>query len=192
VAYNTARSAAQCRSNPVSGRSLQKTGIIQLTARDFRRFQSAGAQIGSLETDNRIAKPAIGGLFCHQLRSIPDSPHCLAGIRTFIFPTSKMADIRSTSARRELFGSSASARSPRQVADLGVDTCGLTQLASGTVGVSFIGLRRSTGVWKILRRLHGGEGMDVGRLVSFRANVISLVARYGFIAECTPHLEQSI
>jgi hypothetical protein len=41
---------------PVSGRSLRKTGIIQWMARDFQHFRPATPQIGSLETTYRIAK----------------------------------------------------------------------------------------------------------------------------------------
>src|ERR1700694_5916730 len=56
LANYSASSAAQSRSNPVSGRRLPKTGIFQKAAGDFRRFCQVNRQIGSLETPRRIAK----------------------------------------------------------------------------------------------------------------------------------------
>jgi len=38
--HATAPSATQCRSNPVSCRSLPKTGIFQISAGDYRRFRA--------------------------------------------------------------------------------------------------------------------------------------------------------
>jgi hypothetical protein len=40
----------QCRSNPVSGRSLPKTGVFQLSGGDYRLFPSENAENQSLET----------------------------------------------------------------------------------------------------------------------------------------------
>jgi hypothetical protein len=51
------RRATQCRSNPVSGRSLLETGIFQISAGDYRGFQSRGGRSQSLETDRQFAKP---------------------------------------------------------------------------------------------------------------------------------------
>jgi hypothetical protein len=48
--FSGAATATQCRSNPVSGRRLQKTGIFQITTGDFRRFRPIRRQIESLET----------------------------------------------------------------------------------------------------------------------------------------------
>src|SRR5258707_5549776 len=48
--------ATQCRSNPVSGRGLPKTGIIRHAAGDFRRFRRESGQIRSLETESQFAK----------------------------------------------------------------------------------------------------------------------------------------
>jgi len=45
--YCTAASAAQSRSNPVSGRCLPKTGIFQISAGDYRRFAPAAANLGA-------------------------------------------------------------------------------------------------------------------------------------------------
>jgi len=46
--------------------------------------------------------------------------------------------------------------------NLGLDTCGLAQLASRTVGVPFVGLIAAAfGVCELLRRLHGAEGMEL-------------------------------
>ena len=56
LASCTASSATQCRSNPVSYRSLPKTGIFQISAGDYRRFRSQVVQIGSIETDSQFAK----------------------------------------------------------------------------------------------------------------------------------------
>jgi hypothetical protein len=55
-AANTAGPATRCRSNPVSERRLPKTGIFQMSARDYRLFRSGYAQNGSLETDCSFAK----------------------------------------------------------------------------------------------------------------------------------------
>src|ERR1700738_2079064 len=52
----TAASAAQSRSNPVSGRCLPKTGIFQISAGDYRRFHSRSGEFRSRETDSRFAK----------------------------------------------------------------------------------------------------------------------------------------
>ncbi|MGX7896046.1 hypothetical protein [Tsuneonella sp. HG222] len=44
----------------------------------------------------------------------------------------------------------------------GVDRCGLTQLASRTIGVPFVGLTAATmAVGELLRRLHGGGAMEL-------------------------------
>jgi hypothetical protein len=51
-----ARCAAQCRSNPVSGASLPKTGIFTVTAGDFRQISLGFGELGSLEKVHRIAK----------------------------------------------------------------------------------------------------------------------------------------
>jgi hypothetical protein len=48
--------ATQCRSNPVSGRGLPKTGIFQISAGDYRRFRSRSGQFGSPETDSQFPK----------------------------------------------------------------------------------------------------------------------------------------
>jgi hypothetical protein len=56
LASFTASSATQCRSNPVSGRGLPKTGIFQISAGDYWRFRSRSGQFGSPETDSQFAK----------------------------------------------------------------------------------------------------------------------------------------
>src|SRR5712671_1962139 len=50
MAICTASSAKQCRSNPVSGRRLPKTGIFQMSAGDYRLFWSENAANRNLET----------------------------------------------------------------------------------------------------------------------------------------------
>jgi hypothetical protein len=52
----TAASATQCRSNPVSYRSLPKTGIFQISAGDYRRFRAKIVSIGCPETERQSAK----------------------------------------------------------------------------------------------------------------------------------------
>jgi hypothetical protein len=52
----TAASATQCRSNPVSGRHLPKTGVFQMSAGDYWLFRSENAQNWSPETDGQFAK----------------------------------------------------------------------------------------------------------------------------------------
>ena len=49
AARNTAASATQCRSNPVSDRSLPKTGAFQIAAGDYRLFRSENVENWSLE-----------------------------------------------------------------------------------------------------------------------------------------------
>jgi hypothetical protein len=83
LANCTASPGAQCRSNPVSGRSLRKTGIIQLMARDFRHFRPTTRSIGSLEPATELRKLAIGGLFCDWLRSNLGPVDCLTGAEGF-------------------------------------------------------------------------------------------------------------
>jgi hypothetical protein len=39
----TASSVTQCRSNPVSGRSLPKTGVFRMSAGDYRLFRPGNA-----------------------------------------------------------------------------------------------------------------------------------------------------
>src|SRR5258707_980629 len=48
--------ATQCRSNPVSGRGLPKTGIFQIPAGDYRLFRTKTPQIRGLETHNQFTK----------------------------------------------------------------------------------------------------------------------------------------
>ena len=55
-AVSTASSATQCRSNPVSGRNLPKTGVFQMSAGDYRLFRSENAQNCSPETGGQFAK----------------------------------------------------------------------------------------------------------------------------------------
>ena len=52
----TAAPPTQCRSNPVSGHGLPKTGIFQISARDYRSLRSGNAQIRSLETRRQFTK----------------------------------------------------------------------------------------------------------------------------------------
>src|SRR5260370_14587871 len=48
--------ATQCRSNPVSGTCLPKTGIFQVSAADYGRFRSRTGQFLSPATDCQFAK----------------------------------------------------------------------------------------------------------------------------------------
>ena len=54
--FRTAACTTQCRSNPVSGGRLPKTGIFQMWAGDYRRFRAKIVQIGSIETDVEFTK----------------------------------------------------------------------------------------------------------------------------------------
>ena len=65
AANYTASSAPQFGSNPVSSRGFLKTGIFQEDAGDFRQFRTVVRQIGSLETDPRIAKARHWRAFLH-------------------------------------------------------------------------------------------------------------------------------
>lgn len=50
------RQATQCRSNPVSGRSLPKTGVFQMHGRDYRQFRPENPESRSQETDRKFAE----------------------------------------------------------------------------------------------------------------------------------------
>src|ERR1700738_130494 len=56
LASYTVNSATQCRSNPVSGRGLPKTGIFQISAGDYQRFRSHSGPFRRPETDTQLAK----------------------------------------------------------------------------------------------------------------------------------------
>jgi hypothetical protein len=65
----TASSATQCRSNPVSGRGLPKTGIFQISAGDYQRFRSHSGRFRSPETDSLFAKARHWRAFLSLLRA---------------------------------------------------------------------------------------------------------------------------
>jgi hypothetical protein len=56
LASGTASSATQCRSNPVFGRRLPKTGIFQISGGDCRLILRESGQIWSPETDGGFVK----------------------------------------------------------------------------------------------------------------------------------------
>lgn len=59
----------------------------------------------------------------------------------------------------------------------GMDACGLAQLASRTVGVPFVGKIASTLVLaELLRRLHGGRGIEVASLSTLSPDQVECVA----------------
>jgi hypothetical protein len=91
MAFDTASRATQCRSNPVSGRSLRKTGIIQSMARDFRHFRPATPEIGSLETVCEIAKARHQRAFLRSVEAAP-RPAALRGWRRSADRTSLYAN----------------------------------------------------------------------------------------------------
>jgi hypothetical protein len=61
--------ATQCRSNPVSGPGLPKTGIFQISAGDYRRFRSHSGRFRSPETTSRFAKARHWRAFLSLLRA---------------------------------------------------------------------------------------------------------------------------
>jgi len=65
----TAASATQCRSNPVSGRGLPKTGIFQISAGDYQRFRSHSGRFRRPETDSRFANARHWRAFLSLLRA---------------------------------------------------------------------------------------------------------------------------
>jgi hypothetical protein len=69
LASYTASSATQCRSNPVSGRGLPKTGMFQISAGDYQRFRSHSGRFWSPETDSRFAKARHWWAFLALLRA---------------------------------------------------------------------------------------------------------------------------
>jgi len=71
----------------------------------------------------------------------------------------------------------------RALRDQGMDACGLTQLASRTVGVPFVGLMAAAlAIAELLRRLHGGPGLS---LVS--ASIMALEDVEGFSMQVGPY-----
>ena len=58
----TATPATQCRSNPVSGHGLPKTGIFPISAGDYRLFRSGTGQTRRLETGRNSQKSAMVGI----------------------------------------------------------------------------------------------------------------------------------
>jgi hypothetical protein len=70
----------------------------------------------------------------------------------------------------------------------GLDTCGLAQLASRTVGVPFVGLiAAALAVSELLRRLHGADGVEVASGSSLNLDDIECV-RLPFSAYAFGHL----
>ena len=86
LASGTASSATQCRSNPVFGRRLQKTGIFQIFGGDYRLILRESAQIRCPETDGGFVKARHWQAFPALLGQNLQASECLAGarrIRTF-------------------------------------------------------------------------------------------------------------
>jgi hypothetical protein len=88
----TTNPTTQCRSNPVSSRGLQKTGIFQIFAGDYRRFIPGSGQIWSPETNDQLAKARCRRAFLR----LPRTASLKAGlpgwggrIRTATFPVCK-------------------------------------------------------------------------------------------------------
>ena len=72
--------------------------------------------------------------------------------------------------------------------ELGLDTCGLAQLASRTVGVPFVGLiAAALAVSEPLRRLHGADGVEIASGSALNLNDIECV-RLPFSAYAFGHL----
>jgi hypothetical protein len=69
LASCTASSATQCRSSPVSGPRLPKTGIFQISAGDYRRFRSHSGRFRSPETVSRFAQARHWRAFLSLLRA---------------------------------------------------------------------------------------------------------------------------
>ena len=90
--WRMAPPATQSRSNPVSGRCLQKTGIFQISTGNYRRIRSRRGQFRRPETDNQLAKARHWRAFL-RLPRVKSTGAGLAGwggrIRTFTFPFSK-------------------------------------------------------------------------------------------------------
>jgi hypothetical protein len=67
--------------------------------------------------------------------------------------------------------------------EAGADACGLTQLASRTVGVPFVGLTASVMVIaELLRRLHGGMAFEL-----IAGSVFALDAMESVTAPASPY-----
>lgn len=85
----TALVGTQCRSNPVSGRRLRKTGVFQTSAGDYRLFGSGNLENWSLETGTSSTEARLWRAFPQVPGTSSLSP-TLAGwserIRTYAFP----------------------------------------------------------------------------------------------------------
>ena len=88
AADNATTSATQCRSNPVSGRSLPKTGVSQISAGDYRLFRLENGQNRSLETSGQFAKARHWRAFLPLKKEILSNAECLAGDAVQIAPVS--------------------------------------------------------------------------------------------------------
>jgi len=95
-------------------------------------------------------------------------PQSFKNFSLHTFPSTLKANrLWSSVAQNEL--PQTSAYSPSKLP--GLDTCGITQLASRTIGVPFVGLLAALlGVSEILRRLHGGLALE---LASGSASVLA-------------------
>jgi hypothetical protein len=114
LANSTASSATQCRSNPVSGRNLPKTGVFQMSAGDYRLFRSENAQNRSPETGGQFGKARHWRAFLRVSGQFLRGPHWLAGVGGFepahgrSWPLSKSGDTLGTAEA----GAGSVARSP--------------------------------------------------------------------------------
>lgn len=112
--------------------------------------------------DNALARAALekAGFELIVEAGLGGGPHGFRSFALHTFPSDRKA---------EVVWSNAGATSPEQVEsnpaytalrDIGMDACGLAQLASRTVGVPFVGLTAAAlAIAELIRRLHGGKSL---------------------------------
>jgi hypothetical protein len=114
--------------------------------------------------DNALARAALEtpGFELVVEAGLGAGPQAFRSFSIHTFPASRTAEqiwSRQVDADKENFENKPAYRTLRSE---GMDKCGLTQLASRTVGVPFVGLiAAALAVSELLRRLHGGTALEL-------------------------------
>jgi hypothetical protein len=151
------------------GEWLERRGFeVRLEERRFgawTRRQQAEPGAAFCGVDNALARAALedGGFDLVIEAGLGNGTQGFRNFSLHSFPGPKRASA--------IWGAAAAAATAPDVSSMpayealkkqGVDRCGLTQLASRTIGVPFVGLTAATlAVGELLRRLHGGGAMEL-------------------------------
>ena len=114
--------------------------------------------------DNALARMALetAGFDLVVEAGLGAGPNAFRSISMHSFPASRSAEQIWARHVGQSDGPPESLPAYRVLKQKGMDACGLTQLASRTVGVPFVGLIAATLVIaELLRRLHGGKGLEL-------------------------------